>query len=120
MILIIFILFIYLFIIREFKSVMMTHSNLKKIDEKELRLDDDLKNGYNPMIEGVRWTERYADQMDRIWSHIPVWLGKIIVFISIFLLGSSIQGIYFLHIKMNNCVGLNLKLNFRQKKYRYY
>lgn len=51
------------------------------------------KIGYNPMIDGVRWTERYAMQIDSAWSRIPRWMGQVIVFISIVLLGSGIQGI---------------------------
>lgn len=70
----------------------MTYSNIKSIHEEELTFSEKLKNGYNPMIEGVRWTERYAEQIDRIWKYIPNWLGQVIVFISIFLLGSGIQG----------------------------
>lgn len=50
------------------------------------------KNGYNPMMESVRWAEQYATQMDRLWKHIPNWLGQTLVFISIFLFGSGIQG----------------------------
>lgn len=51
-----------------------------------------LKNGYNPMMEGVRWAEQYATQIERFWKFIPNWLGQTLVFISIFLFASGIQG----------------------------
>lgn len=52
-----------------------------------------LKNGYHPMTEGVRWTEKYATQLDKIWMKIPKLLGSIIATIAVFLLGSALQGI---------------------------
>lgn len=50
------------------------------------------KNGYNPMMEGVRWAEQYTAHIERVWKYIPNWLGQTLVFISIFLFASGIQG----------------------------
>lgn len=52
-----------------------------------------LKNGYNPLIEGVRWTERYASSIEKFWKRIPNWMGQILVTIAVFILASGIQGI---------------------------
>lgn len=51
-----------------------------------------LKNGYNPMMEGIRWAEQYATQIERLWKYMPNWLGQTLVFISIFLFATGIQG----------------------------
>lgn len=72
----------------------MTCSNFKPFDEKKLSIGEKLKNGYNPMVEGVRWSEKYATQIENLWKLIPKWLGQIIIFMSIFLLASGVQGIY--------------------------
>lgn len=50
------------------------------------------KTGYNPMMEGVVWGERYAAQIEKLWKYVPSWLGQTLVFISIFLFASGIQG----------------------------
>lgn len=72
----------------------MTCSNGKAMEEKdEFTFGEKLKNGYNPMLEGVRWSERYASQIEKLWKFIPNWLGQIFVTIAIFLLASGIQGI---------------------------
>lgn len=51
-----------------------------------------LKMGYNPMEEGVRWTEKYADTLESTWNRIPVFLQKVLVVLAIALLGSSLKG----------------------------
>lgn len=54
-----------------------------------------LKTGYDPMIEGVRWTERYHRQIEKVWNYIPKWLAQILATIAVFLLASGIQGTIF-------------------------
>lgn len=51
-----------------------------------------LKMGYNPMEEGVRWTEKYADDLERMWRKTPGFLQKFIFVLAIALLGSSLKG----------------------------
>lgn len=51
-----------------------------------------MKKGYNPMEEGVRWTEKYADDLERIWKKTPVFLQKLLVVLAVLLLGSSLKG----------------------------
>lgn len=79
---------------------MMEGSSPEPVDVTDLPLSEKLKNGYNPMIEGVRWTERYATQIERIWNHIPNLLRQTIIFVSIFLLASSIQGDIIISFKL--------------------
>lgn len=52
-----------------------------------------LKMGYNPMEEGVRWTEKYADTLESTWKRIPVLLQKVLVVLAIAILGSSLKGV---------------------------
>lgn len=70
----------------------MTCGNSEPIDVKKLTIVERLKNGYNPMVEGVRWSEKYAMQFENIWRMIPNWMGQLIIFVTIFLLASGIQG----------------------------
>lgn len=51
-----------------------------------------LKRGYNPMEEGVRWTEKYSDDLERMWKKMPVFLQKVCFVTVIALLGSSLKG----------------------------
>lgn len=46
----------------------------------------------NPMIEGVRWTERYAERFEKYWSLLPKYVTNSLVTIVIFILASGIQG----------------------------
>lgn len=71
----------------------MTCSNGKSVQQIDLTIGEKLKNRYNPMLEGVRWSERYTHQIEQLWKFIPSWLGQIFVTIAIFLLASGIQGI---------------------------
>lgn len=65
------------------------------MEQTDFTFDETLKNGYNPMLEGVRWSERYASRIEHLWKYIPNWLGQIFVTIAIFLLASGIQGNFF-------------------------
>lgn len=73
----------------------MAYSEMNFIEQKDIgdNIGEKLKNGYNPMMEGVRWSERYASRIEQIWKYIPNWLAQIMVTIAIFLLASGIQGI---------------------------
>lgn len=52
--------------------------------------------GKNPMLDGVRWSERYANSLERIWTKLPKWLAHSILTIVIFILAAGIQGNLFL------------------------
>lgn len=62
--------------------------------KKDISFGEKLKNGYDPMVEGVRWSERYARRIEHYWNYIPNWLAKILATIAVFLLASGIQGIW--------------------------
>lgn len=53
---------------------------------------DKMKHGYDPMIEGVRWSERCADRLERMWDKLPGFVGRTLATTAIFMLGSSVQG----------------------------
>lgn len=51
-----------------------------------------LKCGYNPMIEGVRWSEKYSKRLEAAWSKLPKWMAKSLFTIIVFVLASGMQG----------------------------
>lgn len=51
-----------------------------------------LKCGYNPMIEGVKWSEKYSDRFEAAWSILPKWMAKSFLTIIVFVLASGMQG----------------------------
>lgn len=67
---------------------------LKIMEEIQMNLSfcQKIKNGYDPMIEGVRWTERYTRRIEQLWKYLPNWLAHTIATIAVFLLASGIQG----------------------------
>lgn len=65
------------------------------IEEKPLL--ERMKDGYNPMTEGVRWTEKYDKALERIWSRIPRIISTTLATIAIFFLGTSMHGTYALY-----------------------
>lgn len=55
--------------------------------------DEQKKKLYkNPMIEGVRWIERYADTLEKAWSKVPKYFANVLVTLSIFVIGSALKG----------------------------
>lgn len=72
----------------------MTRTRKVAVNEKSENISvwKKLKMGYNPMEEGVRWTEKYADTLESMWNRIPVFLQKVLVVLAIALLGSSLKG----------------------------
>lgn len=59
---------------------------------ESISFSEKLKMGYDPMMEGVRWTERYHRRIEKVWNYIPNWLAQILATIAVFLLASGIQG----------------------------
>lgn len=51
-----------------------------------------LTHGYNPMTEGVRWTEKYTEKIEKILSKMPKFVTNILATLAIFILGTSLQG----------------------------
>lgn len=46
----------------------------------------------NPMIEGVRWSERYAHYFEKCWSILPKYVAQSLLTVVIFVLAAGIQG----------------------------
>lgn len=61
---------------------------------KSAPISEKMKHGYDPMIEGVRWSERYAERLEWMWSKMPGFVGRTLATTAIFMLGSSVQGDY--------------------------
>lgn len=64
--------------------------SVKKPSEKSFWTK--LKMGYNPMEEGVRWTEKYSENFEGILKRMPLFMQKFIFILVIVLLGSSLKG----------------------------
>lgn len=60
------------------------------VDEQPLM--DRMKRGYNPMTEGVRWSEKYDQTLERLWSRLPRVVSTTLATVAVFLMGTSIQG----------------------------
>lgn len=74
----------------------MTFSKGKTVENESITFAEKLRNGYNPMVDGVRWSDRYAIQLEKLWKYMPNWLAKIFVTIAVFVFASGIQGEFFL------------------------
>lgn len=48
----------------------------------------------DPLVEGVRWTENYADVFEKSWKLIPSFVSTSILTTAIFLLGSTLRGMF--------------------------
>lgn len=68
----------------------MTSADVQPIGQKDE--NENVKSASNPLMDGVRWTERYSKQIERIWRYVPKSLQKVFVFLAIFFLASGIQG----------------------------
>lgn len=69
----------------------MTCNIVKPLDQT-IGSNGNSKTVFNPMVDGVRWTERYSEQIEKYWKHTPNWLRQVLVFIAIFVLASGVQG----------------------------
>ena len=70
----------------------MTVTKTKDFYERPLL--DKLKNGYHPMTEGVRWSEKYADKLEKWYTKLPRFVSSALATVAVFLLASSLQGKY--------------------------
>ena len=67
---------------------------MKKVVKKSEKdsLWTKLSKGYNPMVEGVRWTENYADKIEKLWGKLPSFVGTFLATFAVFIVGSSLRG----------------------------
>lgn len=87
-----------------------TQNGKVKSGENKNSFWTNMKKGYNPMEEGVRWTEKYADDLERIWKKTPVFLQKLLVVLAVLLLGSSLKGEFKIKESFKN--GILLRKDF--------
>lgn len=59
------------------------------------KADNGQANLFNPMIDGVRWSEKHGDKIEKLWQFLPNWMSKTLVTVAVFLVASSIRGKYF-------------------------
>lgn len=60
--------------------------------QKSQSIFEKMKLGYNPMMEGVRWIEKYSELCDKAWKILPNWMKQLFATLAVFLLASGIQG----------------------------
>lgn len=65
---------------------------MKGIFDDNQPLFEKLTNGYHPMTEGVRWTEKYSEKIENIFSKLPKFFTSFLATLAIFILGTSLQG----------------------------
>lgn len=67
--------------------------NKKKNDGslKEVPLME--KKFFDPMSQGVRWTEKYSDSIEWFWNNIPDKIATFIATLAIFTFGATIKGL---------------------------
>ncbi|KAJ2952355.1 hypothetical protein O0L34_g4640 [Tuta absoluta] len=58
----------------------------------ETNINKEEQKPWDPLIDGVRWIERYSDSLEKIFDRIPDVLGTIIASLAIFTLGSTLRG----------------------------
>lgn len=85
--------------------------NIKKLSEncKKKLILNKISMNKNPMIEGVQWSERYADRLETIWKSLPKWLAQSILTVVVFALAAGIQGKKKLEMPFNH-LSINLYL----------
>lgn len=59
-----------------------------------IKSGEDQRNLFNPMIDGVRWSEKHGDKIEKLWQYLPNWMSKTLVTVAVFLVASSIRGKY--------------------------
>ncbi|XP_059617724.1 uncharacterized protein LOC132262467 [Phlebotomus argentipes] len=47
---------------------------------------------YNPMTDGVKWTEYCGERLEKIWNRIPNILGHFLATVAIFAFGATLKG----------------------------
>lgn len=68
---------------------------MKKLPKnKKNTIFEKIFNNRDPLVEGVRWTENYADVFEKSWKLLPSFMRTLIVTVAIFLLGTTLRGIY--------------------------
>lgn len=66
---------------------------MKKLPKnKKKTIFEKIFNKRDPLVEGVRWTENYADVLEKSWKLIPSFVRTLILTTAIFLLGSTLRG----------------------------
>lgn len=62
------------------------------VQRKLQTLFDKIFRGKSPMIEGVRWSEKYSNTLETAWSVLPKWLAHSFLTAIIFILAAGMQG----------------------------
>lgn len=95
---------IILFFLSENGNKMAQNSSEQCLNQTEMSAKQ-IKYVFNPMEQGVRWTEKYALDIEKLWKSIPPWMGQVLATIAVFLLASCLHG-----MKMNTIFGLDFFL----------
>lgn len=51
-----------------------------------------IKYIFNPMEQGVRWTEKYAGDIEKLWKSLPHWLSRVLATVAVLVLASGLHG----------------------------
>lgn len=98
-------------------SVIMSSLSNGIFNENQPLLEK-LTHGYHPMTEGVRWTEKYADKLEHIFSKLPKFVTSILATLAIFILGTSLQGKIYKFFDKTYVVML-IKISYHEISYQH-
>lgn len=66
----------------------------KLVKNKKKTIFEKIFKSRDPLVEGVRWTENYADVFEKSWKLIPSFVRTLILTTAIFLFGSTLRGMF--------------------------
>lgn len=59
---------------------------------KNAEKEEVVRNGYSFDPMAVTWTEKYSNQIDKVWRRLPGFLAKFLATFAILLLSVSLKG----------------------------
>lgn len=49
----------------------------------------------NPLLEGVRWSEKYSVQLSVVWNILPKYLKNLFICVAVLLFATVLKGKFF-------------------------
>lgn len=53
---------------------------------------DSKSNYWDPLIEGVKWIEKYSDSMDSFFGKLPHFINTLVATLAVFTFGATLRG----------------------------
>lgn len=85
----------------------------KLVKNKKKTIFEKIFKSRDPLVEGVRWTENYADVFEKSWKLIPSFVRTLILTTAIFLFGSTLRGMFY--FLLTNILSVRVRIVFSHK-----